>query len=194
MNTQRWMALAGALAIVGALGCSGSSASTGCDGGSCDGGGASRVVGTPTDGGCSASFAGQYAETDYSAGCCVVQKNTQGADLLVCTFDANLDRVNNQLTVDLGVQPAAGDLGSSVTNDWEMTSYSYSNTPANCSWQAAPGGTGGFTLHLATLEDPLDGGPIVAHGTLHVDEVTATVDTSSADGCGPGTESLDGTF
>ena len=175
------------------LGCSGGSNAT-CDGGTCVDAGPSNVYGTPTDGGCSATFAGEYAETDYSTGCCQVQKNSLGGDTLICTFAANLTVVNNQLQVGLGTEPQAGEWSSDLTTDWTMTSYSYSNNPANCSWAAAPGGSGDFTLNLTTLDDPYDGGPIVVHGSLHLDETTATIDPDATDGCGANTESVDATF
>jgi hypothetical protein len=186
-----FLPLAGLLAAL--LGCSGSSGTT-CDGGGCVDAGPANVYGSPTDGGCSATFTGEYAETDYSTGCCLVQKNTQGGDTLICTLGANLLAVNNQLQVGLGVDPQAGAWSSDLTTDWVMTSYSYSNTPANCSWQASPGGTGDFSVTLTTLDDPFDGGPIVVHGTLHVDETTSTIDPSSADGCGANTEAISATF
>jgi len=182
-----------ACALASGLGCSGGGTST-CDSGTCGDAGPTNVYGTPTDGGCTTTFAGQYGETDYSTDCCLVTKNTEGGDTIICSVAANLNAVNNQLQVGLGTEPSAGEWSSDLTSDWTVTSYSYSNEPANCSWAAAPGGSGDFTLTLTTLEDPYDGGPVIAHGTMHVDEATATIDPDSADGCGAQAETIDTTF
>ncbi|MBS2031082.1 MAG: hypothetical protein JST54_24485 [Deltaproteobacteria bacterium] len=190
-RARRFLPFACTLVVLTA--CSGGSSAT-CDSGTCGDSGPSRVSGTPTDGGCSATFTGQYSETDYSTGCCLVQKNSLGGDTLICTFAANLTVVNNQLQVGLGTEPQAGEWSSDLTTDWTMTSYSYSNNPANCSWAAAPGGPGDFTVNLTTLDDPYDGGPVVVHGTVHIDEATSTIDPNASDGCGANTEALDATF
>ena len=154
-----------ALAALFAAGCSGSSTSPGT-----------------ADGGCQATFAGNFAETDRVEGCAAVGVQTDGGSdtwLSLTVTSSRFDRPES-IAIDLGAAPEVGSASSESVSDWSAVAIQASGCELSAGTASVP--VGSFTLALSSVD------ATSAHGTL---QLTQYIQAPPGTDCGAGdTETL----
>ena len=153
-------------------------AATGCGGG----------------GECHVEFSGNFAASaSPPSGCGALMQSASGDDpgdwLLQLTAMSDKPAAAFSADIDLGTTPLPGTFSPATVAHWQAVGETDLNCELSAGSLSVP--TGNFTLTVTDVS-PLDKSPVVAHGTLHVEQYVqapATID------CGSGnTETVDYTF